>query len=102
LGDTEGVVYPEAELTIDGRKFPMVERWDRYAVVSPHSFSRSTFRIRKEEVAGKDLDYLRSVVLKCMPQAYRLTIKMPNGTRSIQEVLPVTNVPPQASSFLKL
>jgi len=102
LGDTEGVVYPEGEFSTCGRDFRVTEESDRYVVVKARSFSKCVFKIKKEEAAGKDLAYLSALVIKCMPEAYRLTIKMPNETRSVREVLPVTNEPSRVSPFLKL
>ncbi|MBN2129839.1 MAG: hypothetical protein JW741_10100 [Sedimentisphaerales bacterium] len=89
LGDTDGVVYPEGEMNTGGRSFQIADERDRYVVIEPHSFSKCVFKIKKEEVAGKDLDYLRSLITKFIPEPYYLAIKTTNGDRSIRGVLPV-------------
>jgi hypothetical protein len=88
-GDTDGVVYPEAELLIGGRNLKLIRDPDLYGVIDPHSFAKYVLRIKQEDVPKKDLDYLNSLIKNSIPEDYRLVIKTPNKELSINNQLPV-------------
>lgn len=49
-GDTDGVIYPEGELYIGGRRLKTITQNNNYGVIRPHSFSKYLYLIKKDEV----------------------------------------------------
>jgi len=88
-GDTDGVLYPEGELSIGGRKLKLIIEEGKYGVIKPHSFMKYVFKVKEQDVAKKDLDYLNGLVINSIPEPYVVITKTSSGTISNQSRLPV-------------
>ena len=88
-GDTDGVIYPKGELIINGRTMNIIHTRNDYEVIEPHSFKKSYFEINKEETPQVSLDYLEGLLMKNIPEKYKVILKTSGGLTSIDGRLPV-------------
>lgn len=88
-GDTDGVIFPQGEMIINGKAIKINQIQDSYEVIKPHSFVSQSFEVNIDETPQVLLDYFKGRILNNIPEEYEIIIKTSGGFVHIKEKLPV-------------
>jgi len=88
-GDTDGVIFPQGKMIINGEAIKINQIQASYEVIKPHSFVSQSFEINIDETPRALLDYFKGRILNNIPEEYEIVIKTSGGFVHIKEKLPV-------------